>query len=271
MGRVFTPTELAKRQWPHPSEFTRILSTTDGALKEARSIVATLIFGSLCYEGDDLRSDIDWLVIYHDKKAHEARELLTTLAQAAREAYVPLDLLILSKRQAEKGVHSIGPLFLGHLAKVEKSGGHKGQPLQLIKPTGITAYHETQLYLGHKLASLEKQSVNLNWEDEKALVTLLQKALEAPIQVARKVMSTLTGVELGGKKEVLSEYSARFGDQTNHALRELVNADRHYDNELKVLRRDYSDEKYRQLLRELLDEVPRVLDFLQLNAKILAG
>jgi predicted nucleotidyltransferase len=266
---------LAKRQWPNGVEFTRIIVTTAKALQDAKSIAAQMIFGDFCFAADNLRSDIDWLVIYHDNRVSEARQLLAKLSQSAREVYVPLDLLVMSVSQAKRGAHSIGPLFLMHLAQVADSKCHTGKPLELIKPiglTGITVYEESLLYIGDQIANLEKGLAMLDLADERSLATLLQRALEAPIHVARKVLLTLIGGEVRGKSGVLSDYSHHWGDQTHQALRQLVNCDRYYSNRLdKDFRRDYDDEKYRALLVDLLGEVPRVIDFLQLNAKLLKG
>lgn len=206
MGRVFTSSEVRKKQvaWSE-----NILDHTDRLrqLLDSKLFVGSLIFGGSLAPTPSVRTDLDFLAIYHDGCGSKAHEVIRGASQKAARDFVQLDPIIIDATSAEAGHHTISMPFLRYLAWAEMEYGHiRRNPLKHFRfedPKSDPA-DEILPYLRRKLYKLEKGLATLPAMDELSRCRFLQKVLELPTQVARKVLWWLS-VTHGLEHNLLSE------------------------------------------------------------------
>ncbi len=129
----------------------------------------------------------------------------------------------------------MGPSFMRHVEKCSQNGGRiKNDPKALIKPSGISLEQEVHYYLVHKLEAFERGLAQLHELKEERLHLLLQKTLEFPIHLARKLLD-LAGADLtdDSKSRVVELYQSLAGEEEWQLFEMLIGADRYYSTQLK--------------------------------------
>ena len=269
MGRVFTFEEIRQGWMPATRDFKEMWEILEAELSASSAIIGSVICGS-CVRGDyNVRSDIDCVVLYRQTDRSEAIDLFQGLEVEAAEIYVPLELIPLDDKLAETSDHHLSPIFLEHLRLSVRLGGViKENPLELISPNPMSFREDTILYLIDKIRKLEKGSARLPVLSTEKLCLFLQKALELPVYVARKIVQC-KGYDLTGddsKGEVLRAYAETRFTPAIELLEELVSLDRRYSEALGQQIMEAPDQaSYGKILRKIEEAVPKVLQFARLN------
>ncbi len=272
MGRVFTWEEVSKGRIPDCDAFNTAMALVGDAVKSDRRILAASFFGSCATGSATPRSDLDLIVVCNDFAHNKVIGDLAVLVQVTDRLCVPLRPQVVAKTLATTPNHDCGGTLLAHIGRLKGCGAIKGDVLSYFAPA--RSPHEDFInYTSAKLRKLKESFVC--WEilsdDERARV--LQKCLEAPVQVARKHLDSLGRLgESDGKGVVIIQYLAC---PQVAPLRKLfsaaLRADAWYDRQQK--RRPYREhlEEYRRVAEQLRREYgPPVLDYLH-TTLVVAG
>lgn len=269
MGRVFTFEEIKQGWIPATMDFKEMRTILEAGLAANAAIIGAVICGS-CVRGDyNTRSDLDCVVLYRQEDRNKAVNLFQGLEMEAAGRYVPLELIPLDDKLAGTPDHHLSPIFLEHLRLSARLGGViKENPLELISPNPLSFREDTRLYLVNKVRKLEKGSANLPVLSTEKQCLFLQKALELPVYVARKIVQCKGHDLTGGdsKGEVLKAYVKTRFTPAIELLEELVSLDRRYSEALDQQIMEAPDQaSYGKILREIEEAVPKVLQFARLN------
>lgn len=214
MGKVFTPEEVAFSQIPqigaHQQAATFIMDTLVGKTVPD-GLEGALIYGSVPDGMSSLRSDVDFLVAY-DPNFTTCLDDVAGAVQVAQDQYhVPVELTALSTRDIQQGWHGIDPLFLRHLLRAQNRGRFcYGQPASLLDDSVGTynisrqqAFDTMRDYCREKTEKFAKAVANDRYIDPH----LLQRALEAPKNIGRKVLYlTHADTSVLAGQEIVSEF-----------------------------------------------------------------
>jgi predicted nucleotidyltransferase len=267
MSVVYTWKQVLGREVPEKADYDAVLNEVRVACSVEGAIIAALALGSVV-RGDYTphRSDLDVLVVYHEGKESRAVKCLNALVVLAQERYVALKLIPCDHLIAESRLHFFGPSFMKHLAHSASIGGVlKGDVIEQFAPS-VTANEEIESYLRHKLYRLESihaRSAALK-EDDKT--RFLEKLLEAPIHVARKMLTYCgTPADPDTKREVAQCYEDVMPTQLGEELCELVALDAGYSEELERQLVEPDEDRYRQHLDMIHLNAGRIITFVRHN------
>lgn len=190
--RVFTYGEIARGLIPQREDFDKLAATVRQIIPACPTTIGAVILGSVNDGLQNEFSDMDVYWLTEDSDLSITIDTSTKLYQAARDLHIPLQLVLLHRRQAANGTHAIRYGFRKHLEYAADHGGLVcGEPFGILEPHPVPHFKEVREYLGHKLKG-RKGSVGeaptLGHQDQ---CVVLSKLYSDPIHVARKVANLM--------------------------------------------------------------------------------
>ena len=190
MGKVYKFSDIADNHVPQADDFARAKTMALDELSRlvfCGSIYGAKVFGSVAKGTPNERSDFDLLVITQDDLVLEAlKEIFETIVAQTK---VEIEPIVVSKEFAKRGFHSIEDLFLDHIRSIPNDGNVAGNdPLEILKPFDLPSAKVHEQYLAQKIRRL-KEGFFTNSEVDRNRV--LQRALEAPVNVGRRTLQVL--------------------------------------------------------------------------------
>ena len=189
MGVVYSPEEVALGHVAKPGDHEALGRLLLSAAENSPVIRAGIVYGSSVYGIANRRSDVDYLAIYDDDAALDAFTLIRGVKRAAmdrgiyakaEEHWEPEEPLV-KPGQVDKQ-------YLAHFAAVtQRSPGWViGNPISYIDQTPLEKndlLFSVRQYLSAKTAKFTKTACDLSPDHHD-----IQRALELPVAIARKVM-----------------------------------------------------------------------------------
>jgi hypothetical protein len=273
MGRVFTWEEVSVGKVPTPETITSIAEFLRLKLAANASVAAALLCGSVLHGTHNRRSDVDCVFLFDEDHREQAMGTMSVLYDHAAQQNVVVEFIPMSTEMAKAGLHGIGPLFLEHLQIAANKGGViKASPLDRIRLRPCTLHGDAMSYLAHKLDKLQKKFIRLGMADAKERAAILQKALEAPAHVARKIIQVFSLVKPESDELFLlmPAYFQLVGKEGHDKLKDLMAMDMYYSSELELQMSNIKDEgRYAEALTTIEEKYPTVVEFVLFNARLL--
>ncbi len=273
MGKVFTWDEIAEGVVPTLASFGAVVDQTRKILSREPSVLAAVLCGSVLWGKHTRRSDIDCVFIFESSKRRQTEEAIRELLAFAQKHAVPLELSPLDDVIAGTPVQHIGISFARHLRRAVDCGGCiKGDLFHHISFDGIRPLEDIRSYLRFKLRSLEVGAFDLPFRDVRERVRHLERVLDTPAHVARKMLEWKgVGLKDDSKSAVYARYQRTFSGAAAELLSAAVAADRQYEAELARQFVSPNPERYEQALTAIEKATQPVREFVRLNALMLEG
>lgn len=269
MGQIFTWKDIKRSRVPKIDSFYVVAEMMKETLNKETSIVSALLFGSVVRGDFNIRSDIDCVVIYETENENDAVDTMHRIDIAAKRLFVPINFTPCDTVLAKTRLHRLGSSFLTHLEASMKQGGLiKGNLFELLAST-ISAREEIESYIAAKMFSIVESYAELKSLAQERYVSFLKKAYESPTHVARKMLMNNGKLRGDSKKEVQSQYRKVISNDLAAKFDYLLNCDWQYTQALKEQMRELNLETYLLIMRQLENELPKVLDFLRSNILLL--
>jgi len=266
MGKVFSWEEIAAGQVPQIGSFDRVAAHLR-QLFTSEHIAASMLCGSILGPDRNIRMDIDCLVLYQRSESRSAQALFNSALDFARQAAVPVELIPIDTEIADTKLHSIGVGFAEHLKRAAAKGGLiKNNPLRLLSLSEHdNLQHDTLNYLRHKLCQLEKGLITSSNMSDERLCRYLQKVLESPIHVGRKMLRwQRQKLKDDSKEEVVSQYTNWAGREIEGRLfKLLIDVDQYYTHALVDVLQHPNQNRYQDLLSLILKSAPTAIEFVR--------
>jgi len=272
MGKVFSWSEIVEGKVPEQQSFANVAKTVRRELKSADGVVGGIICGSILWNNWSKRSDLDCVVVYDPEKRRDVVMTLQEINRFATGLYVPVEMIPLDTSIIKTPMHHIRYSFMVHLRHAIENGGLiKEDLLALFSFDGITAIEDVCGYVRNKLRTVEKGANLLPTMSDPDRCRFLQKVLEAPMHIARKML-WLEGVELlDDRKQTVAQHYATVAGAREHELFEKVLAvDERYTAELHSQLQHPARDRYLRAIEEIQELVWDTLEFVRLNAFRLA-
>lgn len=217
MGKIYEFSEIESLRIPHASDFLKAKTLVLNGLSrlaEEGEIYGAKIFGSVAKGTPNERSDFDLLVI---SEQDTSLILLKEMFENVRgQTNVGIEPLVIDRKLAEKGFHSIDNLFLEHIRSIPNEGNTIGaNPLYALKPSDdLQPIIVHKQYLAQKLRRLREGIFTYSEVDK---YRVLQRALEEPVNLGRRTLQALPflGYPLemadDGKQNVIKLFQEIFG------------------------------------------------------------
>lgn len=234
MGRVFSWEEIARGNVPKIRSFKKVADEIRAVLASTEGVLGAVICGSALSGNVTVRSDIDCVVVYEWERRTPVLEALQSLYRVASWLHVPIEFIPIDSEVAAQGLHTIGPSFARHLERAARNGGIiKNDPLVFICFPGRGKHddlvEDVLGYLKHKIRRFEKGLVELPTMNAEPLCRFLQKALESPIHIARKVLHlSVQGPFDDSREEVKKLYPRMADEELAGVFQGLVQEDEEY-------------------------------------------
>jgi hypothetical protein len=268
VGKVFSWDEIKRKEVPDRADFSAVVGEIRQGLEAVEGVFGGVLCGSVLLGFSNQRSDIDCVVVYDPNKRREVATALQGINRMARGLHVPIEFIPLDWKIARTPLHHIRLSFVSHLQfAVDKGGLIKENPLPLLNLEGLTDLEDVRSYLRNKLRSLDKGVVALPKMEPAELHKFLQKVLEAPVHIARKILwwkKAATPDE--SKRTVSTHYSGIAGAEELKLFTKITDADAKYTTELLVQLRYPDKDQYSRAIGELKDLVWDTLEFVRLSA-----
>jgi len=272
MGKVYSWSAITEQGIPSPRDFENARQQALSKLSqlvEYGLIYGARIFGSVARGNPSIRSDLDLLVVFENDIARE--ELRKIFHDVYKETRVIVESTALKRELVDLGFHTIDPTFLEHFQYILKEGNIVGNdPLNLVRPQEGNVLNLHQQYLSQKLKRLTDGLLTPTKEEQ---LKILQRALEAPVNVGRRMLMTLRclGIldldEDDDSKEVIIRNYRRIFDEDNGLLQFnfLLESDRRYTRFLEeTLQGQYIEEEYEEYLNSTEREcLPQAISWVQ--------
>lgn len=267
MGKIFTPKTIIEGGVPLMKNYSDVQGKVLGWLQEADFIRASLIYGSLISDDANNRRDIDWLVVCDSDYLDKARELLSEAVVYARSKNVDLKFRPYDHESALRGDHGITMSFWTHLEYMCGSGGViKGRPLEYFK---FVDHGETHAYAIHIIENLFKGRIEWIIMSEEQQYHFLQKAIEAPIHLARKILweKKVAYEFYDAKNDTLECYVKHIGGERASLLANIISVDREYSALLEKYAIGYELflKEYISMIEKIEECIEDVEQFFRLN------
>jgi hypothetical protein len=230
--------------------------------------VGAIVCGSIIHGTQNLRSDIDLVIYYHDTPA--AQEAISGLKRRCAAHNLDLAVVLIDTVIATTRFHTISFGFYQHLSNVVGQGGLiKHNFLPDLRQDFYDAYSDAAEYLSFKLRYVGKAMDDMDRVDieNSRHVEVLQKGLEVSINAVRSLLD-LKGIELvdDSKAAVARTYLKLAPAHLGELLEELLVIDRHYTEVLKRQLAAPDLESYQQELQAITDRLPIMKQFIRENA-----
>ncbi|MDP2651275.1 MAG: nucleotidyltransferase domain-containing protein [bacterium] len=279
MSKVFAWHEIwpiTRRAIPSIEDFHQTARDIREKLAQDGSIIGGILYGSAIWSTYSRRSDIDCIVLYWSEKRDSAFKTFREVSVLASDYDVPIDLYFVDTEIASASMHRITLSLTKHLEYAVNHGGLvRENPLPYLSFKPTSDEEEVVSYLSHKLGRLEREFAKISTIRMKGpeFYRFLQKVLEAPIHIARKML-WLEGVEMedDSKDSVLHYYPSIASERELNLLKLVVKADRNYTRVLQsVLDEKLNHQQYSITLEELASVTAlHSLEFARLNVLRLA-
>lgn len=265
MGRIFTWRQIESNQVPEPKNFRDAISWIQKSLAREPSIMAATICGSVIRGDHTVRSDIDCIAVFETRMSRTALAALQMLNTQIDLLNVPLNFVLCDTELFRTRMHHFGPSFRDHVQRSMRAGGIiKGDPLKTIA-TSVTREQSTEEYLRFKMHYFWSHWVQYSTMNDADKATFLTKAYEAPLHVARKVLSWFGPLAGDSKEYIKKQYEVQMLSHFITALHNLVSIDQEYSKALAKQIRTQNKEDYLVVLEYLESQVPEVLKFVHQN------
>jgi hypothetical protein len=255
MGRVFTWDEVLRKEVPTPDDFRFARSALELRFLGESSILYVLLFGSVVRGDQNCRSDFDCLVVYDAAREEEAMRALADARRVANQNFVVPNILPVDSVLARSRFHSFGPTLTRHFNTCVKLGGVLKGKGTIELPEFSTVREDVENYLRRKLRRFVESRSRLDELDEKETAHFLQKLLEFPVHIARKMLE-LSG-EAGdddSKKIVFERYSASVVPDLRQMFERLLELDVLYTKELGRQLAKPNELDYQMMVATILEE-----------------
>jgi hypothetical protein len=249
MGVVYSPEEVALGHVAKPGDHQALGRLLLSAAAESRYIQAGIIYGSSVFGTAGIRSDVDYLAIYDNDDALKAFAAL----REAKQCAVQRGIYAVAEEHWEPETPFVKPgqvdkQYLAHFTSVARKfpSWLVNDPVSYIDQTPLSKgdlLFSTRQYVSAKTAKFTKTACDLSPDYHD-----IQRALELPVAIARKVMlvmrpyydsmaetenkkamATLSHAILTHSKIAQIEYSC----QASHSQERLLYFDQEYSSVLK--------------------------------------
>ncbi len=195
MGKIYNYSEIEQGRIPRQRDFLTAKAEVRYNLSRLSAEGETYgakIFGSVAKGTPRIRSDLDLLIIINKEDATDYLKMM--FDDIHRETNVEIDPIVIAKPFAERGMHSIDVLFLRHIASIPDEGNVMGNnPLGILRPFNLSPAKVHEQYLAQKIRRLREGIFTYSETDR---TRVLQRALEAPVNVGRRTLQTLSDLGL---------------------------------------------------------------------------
>ncbi len=265
MGKVFSWEEIASGKIPKLEDFGIILGLIVSELERCNEIIGGVICGSVIRGDHNIRSDVDCLVVHSGQNILKIIGLLQELNRFAKRLYVPVEFIPVDIRVAH--TPTVEMSFGMHLDWSARNGGCiKTNPIPMLS-FDLDMGQELQNYVRLKLNKLTKRWIKYPEASSEQRFHFLQKILEAPIYIARKIVRW-QGVDISfddSKRRIAELYSEHFnGSESSGFFKEAVLADVSYTTKLLQQLKCCDEVEYSNVVQEIEAIVPDVLEFIRL-------
>lgn len=191
MGKIYEFSEIANRRIPHPSDFLeakRAVLDRLSLLSESGEICGAKVFGSVAKGTPSERSDFDLIVI---TRRDSSLGYLQKLFQDVRvRTNVGIEPIIIQKKFATEGTHSVDELFLDHIRSIPNEGNLVGQDPSILLQSNrdLSPAMVYKQYLIQKLRRFNEGFIAYSEADR---CKVLQRALEEPVNLGRRTLQIL--------------------------------------------------------------------------------
>ncbi len=269
MGRVFSADDLWKRKILMLSDFDEVSHEVKERLSACDGVIGGLMFGSVLWKHYTKRSDLDCLVLYDSCLVRiNPNQLFLELNKFAAGFYVPLQLIGIDVAIAQVGLSDVGPSFFTHLQLAVNYGGIiKKNPLPFFKPPAMSFAEDAREYLRRKWRKMQNGVNSLLTLQTCDLFRFLQKVLEAPIHIARKMLHVSSVLmETDSKQEVIAHYSKIASAKELELFEKIVGIDSEYSAELDRQWKNFDiKSSYKKMIDKIKATAYDTLEFTKLN------
>ena len=269
MGKVYEFSEIAEHRVPLPLDFlTAKKLALDNLSVSVRNgeIYGAKVFGSVAKGTPNERSDFDIVIITENDTALAfLKEKFTAIKARTR---VGIEPIVVSREFAENGNHSIDLLFLKHIRSISDEDNVVGRnPLDVLNPcSDLPPTLVLKQYLIQKIRRFSEGAFVDSKEDSNRL---LQRALEEPVNLGRRILQILPQVgqpldmKDDGKKEVIELFRETFRNTPLiYEFSSLVEKDAAYTNLLrKALQGVVLQKEYEIEISKLSSSIPQALNW----------
>jgi hypothetical protein len=266
MGRVFSFNEIEARQVPTIEAISGLARFIKTLAENNESIRAGVILGSVMYGRHTRRSDVDFVVIHDASQAVAAHKLFRLFYEQAAQVHVPLEVISISDQLAAASAHDIGLALTNHLSLADKSTCVvKQHPCELLSPHVLNAREDILNYLCRKAADLERRQYHLAQMSGHEYFKYLQKLLESPIHIARRMLQLRRESTDDSKPRVVSQYAEIVNRDLAELFERLQSLDAEYSAELERQLEHPSEAAYKTMLKRIEQVIPDAVTFAQQN------
>ncbi len=264
MGRVFSWPDIEAGQIPKITDFPVVVRHIRKVIEAEDSIAGALLCGSVLRGDHNCRSDIDCVVIYNTKSERRAMEVLQGITEFASKRYVPVGFVPCDSSTVLTRFHHLGPAFCIHLQTAIQNGGViSANPLDLLGEEGGDMISEVEWYLRTKLYRLQEGLAKYPSMSMERKCGFLQKSLEAPSHVARKMLHLFDKDKNDSKKAIVDRYCAVMPHELGQRLVFLTSTDADYTRRLREQLKHPDREQYQDAW-EIIEQTPYwALNFLR--------
>lgn len=268
MGRIFSWNEIEEKKIPQLQNFTNLVNQIRKELEILDGIIGGILFGSMLWNNHNQRSDIDCLLVYNPIAQKKVFKVLNYINKIASDFYIPLEIIPLDLRIIKTSLHHIGLSFADHLNYAVKNGGIiKTNPLPFFIFNNKNKDDDIREYLKNKLRKLEKGLSAIHIMKDADLYRFLQKILEAPVHVARKILWWQNIKMPNDSKQTVSFHYLNIANQKEKELFIKINAiDSQYTTELLKQLKNPNKIEYNKIINEIKKIAWDTLKFVKLNA-----
>lgn len=267
MGKVYAWDDVEAQRIPHLDEFPVVINQMRNVFEREESILGALVCGSVLRGDHTRRSDIDCVVIYDTCYEREAMYNLQELSMFAGKKYVPLGIVPCDSYTASTRFHHLGPAFRVHLQTAIAGGGIiKVDPLQLLGSGGNDMIAEVEDYLRMQVYRMEEGLAKYCNMPIDRQCDFLQKVLEAPLHVARKILHLFANESDDSKEAISKRYLKAMPFSLGEMLSRLITFDKLYTVELLQQLDSPNKKRYEDFWEDLEEQFPyQVLHFVRSN------
>ncbi len=268
MGRIFTGEEIRLGHVPKTETVTDFIAQLRETAERTHGFRGGVLCGSYAGGTATLRSDIDGILVFDDTWFSDADSLMCGLHRMAAERFVPLDMRAIPTSLAQNGGHGISLSFAKHLndAALYRNGGIGDNPMPFFAYRTRDKAREAWDYVARKIQRFRHAMYRFDSLSLADQAKFLQKMIEAPIHVARKILQLEGSLEPDDSREtVIRTYRVNTGGRERPKLfNGLVSADNAYTEHLPTYLQFHIADDYRAELSTLKIEIPNCIRFLTL-------
>ncbi len=261
MGRVFTWDEIRRGLIPDRRDIEIVLSHVKQVIDHSQGILGAIICGSVGQNTWNRRSDIDCVILYDPRRVGEVMLALSGAKEFAKTKNVPVQFIPADLELAATHMHTLDPSFLHHLSlTVERTGYMKQNPLDVLASGALSLREDTRSYVRLKLRTFEKGLCEVECMDDEKRSELFQKAFEAPVNIARKLLNVYNVKMPDDTKASVEKYYVEIaGPRERELFLKIVSEDKQYTERVNELAIRHPPQMYRWAMgyanRALLTDV----------------